>query len=143
MAGIEAGNVFCPEQLLQRCLGKIDFAQRVLDLFLSKVDRDIEALLDAGQQGNCAQLTQSAHRLKGSAASIAAPRLQKLMSELEKAGRQDAHSDVEQLLSQVQSETQSLKKVLARWRTAAAPVTSPVGSSSRLPSKQEWSNAVL
>ena len=130
---ITEDQIFCPDQLVERCLGRIDFAQRVLDVFLSNMNRDVDELLEAIHQKNGRQLAQTAHRIKGSAASISARRLQQLMAEIEEDGRQDAIPDDESLQHRIHSESQSLKSVLVRWRSEdQPPVSSDVRDTSRL-----------
>jgi HPt (histidine-containing phosphotransfer) domain-containing protein len=132
-------HVFCPDQLIERCLGKIDFAQRVLDVFMSNVQRDVDELLEAARAGNNNQLVQTAHRIKGSAASISARRMQRLMSEIEEAGRQQEILKVETLQRRISTESQSLERVLTRWRSEDQPVAGNKSDSLRkLP---KWRNA--
>jgi HPt (histidine-containing phosphotransfer) domain-containing protein len=110
-------HVFSPDELIERCSGKVDFAQRILDVFLNNVQRDVDELLAAARSGNQTQLVQTAHRIKGSAASISAPRMQHLMAEIEAAGRLQEIPELEMLQRRVHTESQSLERVLTRWRS--------------------------
>lgn len=109
-------EVFCPEQLIHRCLGKIDLVQRVLDRFLETVDHDLDSLSGAARDQDHVAMAKTAHRVKGSAASIAAHRLERLMAALE-GGQGDVEPDqIDKLLEEVRKETESLKEVLEEWR---------------------------
>jgi HPt (histidine-containing phosphotransfer) domain-containing protein len=132
-------HVFCPEQLLERCLGKIDFAKRVLDVYLSNVHHDVDELLEAVRVKDNIQVVQTAHRMKGSAANIAAERMQRLMTEIEEAGRLDDTPEIESLQQRVHTESQSLERVLLRWRSEdRTAVASSSDSLRRLP---QWRSA--
>lgn len=124
------GEVFCPEQLLHRCLGKLELAQRVLDRFLDNVDQDVEQLRGAVRDNDAGQLARTAHRVKGSSASIAAPRLQRLMADLEAAGRQQEPTEIEVTLELVQTELECLKEVLSQWREGESRTSIPAGGRS-------------
>jgi HPt (histidine-containing phosphotransfer) domain-containing protein len=132
--GFADDPVFSPELLVERCLGKIDFAKRVLDVFLNNVQHDMDELLDAVRAKDHMQLVQTAHRMKGSAASISAQRMQRLMAEIEEAGRQDAIPELETIQPRIHFESESLERVLVRWRSEErTAVTTTSESVRRIP----------
>jgi HPt (histidine-containing phosphotransfer) domain-containing protein len=72
------------DELLERCLGNLALAERILTSFEQRVEPDlmeIEAALDAGDAARAARL---AHQLRGSAANASAGAIESLCGELEK-----------------------------------------------------------
>lgn len=83
-----AESVLRFDELLARCAGRLDFAERVIQKFLTHFSQDLESLEQAWDAGDWDSLTCTAHRMKGAAANIAAPGLHSLASEVEEAARQ-------------------------------------------------------
>ena len=60
-----------PDELMARCMGRIERVQRVLDLFVAQVDEDIARLGIELQSGNAREVAKIAHRIKGASANAA------------------------------------------------------------------------
>lgn len=77
------------DELLERCLGNLAFAERILASFTQRVEPElaqIEGALDANDGPLAARL---AHQLRGSAANAAARSIEALCCEIEQAARRN------------------------------------------------------
>lgn len=77
------------EELLARCMGNIEFAERVIEKFQSSFGQDLENLETGLQSEDAETVTTFAHRLKGSSASVGAHGLRQWAAEIEQLGRAD------------------------------------------------------
>jgi len=77
------------EELLARCMGNVDFVERVLDKFQCSFGQDLDNLEAALDSEDAEIVTTVAHRLKGASASVAAPGLRDGATEVEDLGRAD------------------------------------------------------
>jgi HPt (histidine-containing phosphotransfer) domain-containing protein len=92
------------EQLLARCMGNIEFAERVLDKFQQRFAGDLDELdrlLEARQSEGLARL---AHRLKGASANVSAPRLQARAARLEELARAERLDEACPVLEELRGE---------------------------------------
>ncbi|HMO14799.1 MAG TPA: Hpt domain-containing protein [Pirellulaceae bacterium] len=75
------------DELLKRCLGEADFALSIVEQFLDNWNRDYRQLEDTVAErlstNNPLPLKQTAHRLRGTAATIAAKNLAHKLGQLE------------------------------------------------------------
>ncbi len=76
-----------PAELLHRCRGKREFAEKVLAKFRSQSVETLEGLLRAVKEKDSEASVRHAHSLKGMAATIAAEPLRRAASEAEEASR--------------------------------------------------------
>lgn len=75
------------EELIERCLGSIEFVDRILQKFHEHFEGELESLeLCVGAQ-DAEGIVQVAHRMKGAAANAAAPALRERAAEIERLGR--------------------------------------------------------
>jgi HPt (histidine-containing phosphotransfer) domain-containing protein len=84
------------EELLARCMGNIEFAERVLDKFQSSFGQELENLENGLNSENAETVTMIAHRLKGASASVGAPGLRQWAAEIEQLGRADRLNEAQQ-----------------------------------------------
>ena len=77
------------EELLARCKGSIEFAERVIEKFQNSFEHDLEHLETELKSENAERVTSVAHRLKGASASVGAPGLRQWAAEIEELGRAD------------------------------------------------------
>jgi len=94
-ANTQTANLFDLQQLVRRCMGRIELAERLLASFESRFPVDlskIEACLAADDTAGLARLV---HQLKGAAANVSAPDLYAILSRMELAVR-DEHCDAAQ-----------------------------------------------
>jgi HPt (histidine-containing phosphotransfer) domain-containing protein len=82
------------EELFQRCLGHIDFVERILDKFQVRFEDDLAELEEGLEAGDAEAVTHVAHRLKGAAANVAAPALRARLAEIERLGREGRLSEI-------------------------------------------------
>ena len=78
------------DQLLVRCMGNLDFAERILQIFQERFDADLDELDRLLASGDAAGLTGLAHRLKGASANAAAPALHTRVAQIEQLARQES-----------------------------------------------------
>ena len=97
-------RVFGREELLARCMGNLDFAERILAKFQSRVDVDIAELEQAVHAEDVEAIARVAHRLKGASASAAAYRLQERASRLERSARQSSLGEIPAQVEQLRCE---------------------------------------
>ncbi len=80
--------------LLERCLGKIEFAQSLIAQFQLQFDGELEALGEKISAADAEGVRSLSHRLKGTTATVSAPALQKTLAELERLGSLGQTSDM-------------------------------------------------
>jgi len=102
------------EDLLERCLGQIDFAQEIIEDFLMSSDGSLQNLGKLIEDKDHDLLRIEAHRLKGTAATIGADQLSEKFCSIEKlaAGclQEDLHvAEVAQQLKDAELEFSKVK----------------------------------
>ncbi|HUU94941.1 MAG TPA: Hpt domain-containing protein [Phycisphaerae bacterium] len=110
------------EDLLARCMGNIEFAERILARFQERFESDLAEL----EQGLAAQNTQHlagvAHRLKGASANVGAPGLQIQATEIEDLARARCVSEIPMRLDRLRGEyARFVRSVSSLDRSAGAP----------------------
>jgi Amt family ammonium transporter len=75
------------EELLNRCLGNLEFAERVLAKFQSRFDDDLVELEQALDVQDTEAVARVAHRLKGASATAAANGICTQAAEIESLAR--------------------------------------------------------
>ena len=75
------------DQLLARCLGNLEFAQRVLARFQDSFGEDLTRLEQELSSGNAEQVAGLAHRMKGAAANVGAVALARAAASVEELAR--------------------------------------------------------
>jgi HPt (histidine-containing phosphotransfer) domain-containing protein len=103
-------------ELLGRCLGKRELAQRVLNRFQKQLTDDVVSLQHALDTGDQAVLATVAHRVKGAAANVAAHRLHERAATLEEAARA---GDWDQLPLEVELLCADREEFNAAWQDLA------------------------
>jgi HPt (histidine-containing phosphotransfer) domain-containing protein len=78
-------NVLDLWELLNRCMGKPELAARVIQRFQKQLQGDLDKIAAALNGGNIEAARESAHRLKGAAANVAAHGLKEQAHALESA----------------------------------------------------------
>lgn len=99
---MNSDNPFDVQQLVRRCMGRIELAERLLASFESRFPDDlfkIEACLTADDSSGLARLV---HQMKGAAANVSAPSLYSILSRMEQAVRDEQHETAGQCLEEVQ-----------------------------------------
>lgn len=91
---VSAANVLNMDDLLTRCLGNLEFAERVLSMFQERGDEDLAGLERAVAARDADEVAILAHRLKGASANASAPGLQARAAEIERAARNESFSEI-------------------------------------------------
>ena len=82
------------EDLMTRCMGNIEFAERILSIFQELGNQALADLEQAMAAEDTEMLARLAHRLKGASANAAAPGLQALAAEIERAAGQSSLGEI-------------------------------------------------
>ncbi len=121
----QIADVLDVEDLLARCLGNVEFADRILGKFQERCDEDVSALEKAVFDCDEESVARLAHRLKGASANASALGLQRHASEIERAARHDAFDDVP-------ASMESLKQEWTRFSEAVTQLGSLMDTSEGL-----------
>ncbi len=92
------------EDLLARCLGNVDIAERILTKFQARIGLDLDELERGVDQQNAGAIAQVAHRIKGASASVSAPLLYELAAEIEQLGRAERIAEIPPGIEQLRNE---------------------------------------
>ena len=101
------------DELLERCMGNLEFAERVLTKFQGRFDGQLEEMENALAQKDVEQVVLVAHRLKGESASVAASGLRDRAEEIERLGRGNRVADIPTSLQNLRSEWASFAESVA------------------------------
>jgi len=106
-------------ELLDRCMGNIDLAERVLAKLQSQFQQDIAELELALSEKNGKLIAGIAHRLKGSSSNVAAHDLQKCAAEIEDLARKEILDDMPSHFAKLQTQWLRIKNATLSPRAAA------------------------
>lgn len=81
------------DELLTRCMGNVDIAERILAKFQERFNVDLDELQEAINSDDVERFTRTAHRIKGSSANVAAHAIFRIATELEQLGRAERLSE--------------------------------------------------
>ncbi len=96
------------EELLERCMGNIEFAERVLAKFQQRLGEDLEELEKGLHAEDAPAIARVAHRLKGASANVAARGVLRRAVEIEQLGRA-------RRVSEIPSQVEELRREWARF----------------------------
>jgi HPt (histidine-containing phosphotransfer) domain-containing protein len=108
------------QELLSRCLGNIEFAERLLTKFESRFDVDLEELEKAIDAEDVEAVASIAHRLKGASATAAADGIRQEAAEIEGLARSRHVGEIPTHLSDLRMECSRFSKSLSSF---ARPVS--------------------
>ena len=98
----DTSGIVISDDLMARCMGRLDLVERVLKAFVCQVGEDICVLQSELSAGNSVEVARIAHRIKGSSANAAIEPIRKHAAAIEEFARADRRYDVadccEQLL---------------------------------------------
>ena len=92
------------EQLLARCMGNIEFMERVLSRFREHFGEDLAELEEGLDATDGGQIARVAHRLKGASANVGAAGLRERAAEIERLGRARRFSEIPPCVDQLRGE---------------------------------------
>jgi HPt (histidine-containing phosphotransfer) domain-containing protein len=93
-------------ELLARCLNKTPVALRVLEAFAADAPGTIGQLRGAIEAGDAPSVAAAAHKIKGSAANLAAEKIRDAAYELEMCGRAGNLEAAPRLLARLEAEVE-------------------------------------
>ncbi len=109
------------QELMTRCLGNLQFAQRVVAKFQARLEVDLAELDLAVQQSDATGVARIAHRIKGASANVAAGGLLASATGLEELALAQDVVEAAGVLAE-------LRREQARFALAAGKLGSPAGS---------------
>jgi HPt (histidine-containing phosphotransfer) domain-containing protein len=101
------------EDLLGRCLGNLQFAERVLTMFQQRCDEDLAELERAVATEDTEAVVSLAHRLKGASANAAALGLRARASQMEQAARRRSLAETRQHLEDLRDEWHRFRSAIS------------------------------
>lgn len=110
----QIADVLDVDDLLARCLGNVEFAERILGKFQERCDEDVAALERAVFDCDSEAVARLAHRLKGASANASALGLRRHASEIERAARHDAFDDVPASMESLKQEWTRFSEVVSQ-----------------------------
>ena len=109
--------------LLARCLGNLEFAERVLVMFQQRGHEELAELESAVATADKERVVKLAHRLKGASANASAHGLRARAAEMEQAARQDAAEDIPSRLEELKGEWRRFESAVERLSPAPESTT--------------------
>ncbi|MGO9108844.1 MAG: ATP-binding protein [Thermoguttaceae bacterium] len=113
----EPGCAFSLEEALSRC-GEYSVFEKMVEYFFDEASPLLEEMRTALRSGNAAEMGNAAHRLKGTACYLGAPDAMDAAQRVEQAGLSGDLRAAARMIEQLERQLESLKKTLARYRTA-------------------------
>jgi HPt (histidine-containing phosphotransfer) domain-containing protein len=108
---------FDSQELLDRCMGNIDLAERVLAKLQSRFEKETLELEQALQTKDCNLIAGIAHRLKGAAANVAAHDLRQCAANIEDLARKEQFDQMPEQLDLLRDEWSRLNQATLSWAT--------------------------
>jgi len=116
----DPNEVFDRDELLNRCLGNLEFAERILERFSDDFTQKLTCLRQLADTGELEEMHRLTHQMKGTAANIAAHRLRTCLAALEDSMEGQAMDSVESLLGALEVEFEGFQQL----RTDSVPTPS-------------------
>ena len=82
------------ESLVDRCMGNLEFAERVLEMFQEQFPQQVAELERLLETEDVERLANVAHRMKGNSANVSAPGLHQIVAKIEDLCRADRVGEV-------------------------------------------------
>ncbi|MFV1966229.1 MAG: Hpt domain-containing protein [Pirellulaceae bacterium] len=101
------------DALVERCMGSLSFAEKILSRFESRCFDDLQALEQCQAQHDLAEIGNLAHRLKGSAACVSAPGIADTSEELEDLVQAERYEEIPACLERLRQEWQRFSQFSA------------------------------
>jgi HPt (histidine-containing phosphotransfer) domain-containing protein len=95
-------NPFDLPQLVRRCMGRIELAERLLASFESRFPEDLSKIEDGLAADDPEATSRLVHQMKGAAANVSATSLYDILSRLEQAVRHQQRETASHCLGEVQ-----------------------------------------
>ncbi len=108
------------EELLTRCLGRIELMERIIDRFVGSSQAEIDSLEAALQLNDSQEIARLAHKLSGTAITVSAKSLASAAKALEQQAIDQKADTLAPLVNNVTREFASIRSRYASARTEAA-----------------------
>jgi len=92
------------QALIGRCMGNLDFTERILSRFESRCQEELEKLEEIQELLDLEQISFVAHRLKGAAASVSALGIAEVSARLEELARAQRPEGISPCLHRLREE---------------------------------------
>lgn len=92
------------DELFERCLGHLDFLERILTKFQQHFEEGLDLLEQSVEAQDVDEVVQVAHRLKGAAANVAATCLREKAAEIERLGRNGQLPEIPERVAGIRGE---------------------------------------
>ena len=102
--GSSDAKAFDIDELVDRCMGNLELAERLLAMFQDRFETDLTELEKVFETGESGEIARVAHRIKGASASVSAQRLQELAARIEQLGRSGQSAAILPYLEQLRRE---------------------------------------
>jgi HPt (histidine-containing phosphotransfer) domain-containing protein len=107
------------EALKARCMGNLALVERVLAKFTGQLDNDLDAFERAIETDNAEQAAQLAHRIKGTAGSVAAGHLYLNASLAEQRAQVKQVAELSSDLARMRNDRLELAETIERLKQGA------------------------
>ena len=97
------------DELIGRMMGSVQMAERMLTKFVAASETDCDELESLIRLGNVADIVSLAHRHKGTAQTMAAPRVASIAFEIEQRAASDPTFEMLELLRQLRDTHQEVR----------------------------------
>ena len=114
-AGEETPLALDRKELTERMMGNIQIAQRMVRQFLDGSSNELDLLETTIRMGNADEVASLAHRHKGTAKTLAAPRVAELSSAIEQQARDGVLSDLLSQLEALRVAHDELRSAVDEW----------------------------
>jgi len=114
------------DDLLNRCLGRMSIAERILQRFQAAMDEEVSRLNQSLQAADFQELTQVAHRIKGAALAVSAYELSEIASNIERYAKVQNLQVLPALTIQLQESCRAVREYLVTVSSNIQP-TPPSG----------------
>lgn len=126
-AGLESADGRKPPlqfaELVDRCMGKRDFAWRMLDKFRGRLTEELAQIETAVESSDAAVVARLAHSLKGSAGNLSAGSVRDVAESLEQAAKLGDWTHVVATTARLRQECEYLLDFLAAQESTRSPQT--------------------
>lgn len=114
-------SVINVDDLMSRCMGNLEFVERILTIFHSRCEADLQELEAAIVASDLVQVQRISHRLKGACANAGASSLSARASELWTAANKEFTDVVAARFAQFKQEWNQCAEILGHEQAAAQP----------------------
>ncbi len=102
------------EELHRRCMGRLEFAERLLASFEKRFPVEVLEIAKSLEDGDVPRLARLAHQLSGTAANICAPTLLRIMQKIEETIRQGQLAETAHWIARLKPEWERFTEYRAR-----------------------------